>query len=234
VTRVAVLVVAGLLALMVTLEVAAVPIAERLVTRAMERCVVVESVAIASTRRPVLPRLVVGRARDVELVATGIELEGLRVERARIRSGQVVLPWAPFPPAAPPPAELELTVTEQDLATWLEARAPLGMSPVLELTPGVAAVGVAPLPARVRLEVAVRDRIVRVAPVGRVPAWFARLGLDLAFELPDDVRLDDLVVEQGRVAATLAVDAVAGVDGSGGCAGPLADRADADVAGPRP
>jgi hypothetical protein len=223
VTRV-VAVVATVLVLALAVEVVAVPVAQRLVARAMGRCLTFESVAIEAVRRPVLPRLLVGRARDVELVATGIELDGLRVERARIHSPQVVLPWAPFPPAEPPPAELELTATERDLGAWLEARAPLGLAPVVELTPGVAAVGVRALPARVRMEVAVRDRILRVAPVGRVPAWFTSLGLDLSFELPDDVRLDHLVVEEGRLAATLAVDAVAGVDGSRGCTGPLVDR----------
>jgi hypothetical protein len=220
-------VVVGLLVLALAAEAAAVPVAERLVARAMGRCVPVESVAIDAVRRPVLPRLLLGRAHDVEFVATGIELEELRVERARITSPQVLLRWAPFPPADPPPAELELTATERDLTAWLEARAPLGLTPILELTSGVAAIGVSPLPARVRVEVAVRDRVLRVAPVGRVPAWFTSLGLDLAFELPDDVRLDHLEVEDGQLAATLAVDAVAGVDGSRGCAGPLAVRPEA-------
>jgi hypothetical protein len=229
VTRMAALVVAGVLVLALALEAAAVPVAERLVARAMGRCLTFEAVAIEAVRRPVLPRLVVGRARDVQLTATGIELDGLRVEDARIRSAQVLLPWAPFPPAAPPPAALDLTATERDLGTWLSARAPLGLTPVLELTPGVAAIGVEPLPTRVRVEVEVRDRVLRVAPVGRVPAWFASLGLDLAFELPDDVRLDHLVVEQGQLAATLAVDAVAGIDGSRDCAGPLADRSEATL-----
>jgi hypothetical protein len=225
----AALVVAGLVVLALMVEAAAVPVAERLVARAMARCLTFEAVTIETVRRPVLPRLVLGRARDVELVATGIQLDGLRVEEARIDSSQVLLPWAPFPPAAAPPAELDLTVTERDLGVWLSARAPLGLSPVLELTPGVAAVGVQPLPTRVRVEVEVRDRILRVAPVGRVPTWFASLGLDLAVELPDDVRLDHLVVEQGRLAASLAVDAVAGVDGRRGCAGPLADRSEASA-----
>ena len=223
-TRVAAVVVVGVLVLALAVEAAAVPVAERLVARAMGRCLTFEAVTIDAVRRPVLPRLLTGRARDVEFVATGIELEGLRVERARIRSAQVILPWAPFPPADPPPAVLEVTATERDLEAWLQAQAPLGLAPVVELTPGVAAVGVSALPARVRVEVAVRDRVLRVAPVGRVPAWFASLGLDLAFDLPDDVRLDPLVVEAGQLAATLAVDAVAGVDGSRGCAGPLADR----------
>jgi hypothetical protein len=227
VTRVAALVLVGVLVLALAVEAAAVPVAQRLVARAMGRCLAVEAVTIAAVRRPVLPQLLLGRARDVELVATGLELDGLRVEAATIRSSQVLLPWAPFPPAAPPPAELELIATERDLGAWLEARAPFGLAPVVELTPGVAAVGVAALPARVRVEVAVRDRVLRVAPVGQVPAWFASLGLDLAFELPDDVRLDHLVIEEGRLAATVAVDAVAGVDGSRGCAGPLADRSGA-------
>lgn len=226
-TRVAMVVLVGALVLALAVEAAAVPIAQRLVARAMGRCLTFEAVTIDAVRRPVLPGLLVGRARDVELVATGIELEGLRVERARIRSAQVLLPWAPFPPADPPPAALEITANERDLEAWLQARAPLGLTPVVELTPGVAAVGVAALPARVRVEVAVRDRVLRVAPVGRVPAWFASLGLDLAFEVPEDVTLDHLVVEEGRLAATLAVDAVAGVDGSRGCVGPLADRSEA-------
>lgn len=221
-TRVAIVVLASVVVLALIAEAAAVPLARHQVARAMGRCLTFESVTIDAVRRPIVPRLLVGRAREVELVATGIELEGLRVDHARIRSAQVLLPWAPFPPADPPPAALELTATERDLQAWLQARAPLGLTPVVELTPGVAAVGVSALPTRVRVEVAVRDRVLRVAPVGRVPAWFASLGLDLAFELPDDVALEDLVVEEGRLAVTLAVDALAGVDGSDDCAGPLA------------
>lgn len=212
---------AGLLVVLLVAELAAVALATRFVSDALGRCLPFESVTVEHVRRPVVPRLLVGRARDVELVAEGVRFDDLRVERAHMVLPLALAPWAPYAPDDPPPAQLTLTASETDLGEWLDARAPLGIRPTLELTPGVAAIGLAPFPSRVRLAVEVTDAGLRLAPVGRLPGWFASLGLDLAIALPERLRVDALAVVEGALTTSLQVDVVAGVDGSAGCEGPL-------------
>lgn len=211
----------------VTVELAALPLATRAVGGALERCLTFDELEVEAIDRPVLPRLLAGRARDVEVTATGVDLDGIRVERARMELPEVGLPWAIRPPPVSE-ATLELVLAEADLQDYLADRAPFGLEPVVELTPGVAALGIEPLPARVRVEVEVRDRVLRVTPAGEVPVWFEALGMDLDVELPHDVELDRLDIRQDALLATLRVEAVASTDGSSGCPGPLGgDRPEA-------
>lgn len=216
------LVIAGglVLVLAVVVELAAVPVATRAVGAALGRCLAFDEVQVDRIGRPALPRLLLGRARDVELEASGLRLEPIRVERARLTLPEVALPWASRPP---PPAEatLEVALTEADVQDYLADQAPLGLRPVVEFSPGVAALGLEPAPARVRLEAEVRDGVVRMAPAGSTPSWFDALGLDLGFEFPDDVALDQLTFRDGALVAMVRVDVVAGVDGSTDCPGPL-------------
>jgi hypothetical protein len=206
----------------VVVELAALPVATRLVGGALERCLPFDELEVEAIDRPVSPRLLLGRARGVELEATGLRFDEIRVERARLELPEVGLPWAIRPP---PPAEstLELELSETDLQEFLAEQAPFGLQPVLELAPGVATLGIEPVPVRVRLEVEVRDGVLRVAPVGDVPDWFEALGLDGRFELPDDLDLDRLEVQQDALSATLRVEVVPGIDGTSGCPGPLGD-----------
>lgn len=214
----------------VVVELAALPIATRLVGGALERCLAIDDLEVETIDRPVLPRLLVGRARGVELTATGLHLDEIRVERARLELPEVGLPWAIRPPPGDE-ATLELELSERDLQEFLGERTPFGLEPVVELTPGVATLGIEPLPAGVRVEVEVRDRVLRVTPAGDVPDWFGALGLDLDLELPDDVELDRLDLRQDALLATLRVEVVPGIDGSEGCSGPLGDieRSDREV-----
>jgi hypothetical protein len=212
---------AAVLVVVLVVEIAALPVATRLVGSALGRCLPFDDVEVETIDRPVLPRLLVGRARGVELEATGLRLDGIRAERARLALPEVGLPWALRPP---PQAEaiLELELSERDVQDFLAEQAPFGLEPVVDLTPGVAAIGVEPLPARVRLSVEVRDGVLRVSPLGEVPRWFERLGLDLAFELPEEVGLDRLDLRQDALLAVLRVEVVPGIDGSSECTGPLA------------
>jgi hypothetical protein len=225
---------AGLAALVVVVavvvELAALPIATRLVGDALERCVAFDELEVEAIDRPVSPRLLVGRARGVELTATGLRLDEIRVERARLELPEIGLPWA-FRPPPPTEATVEVELSEPDLQAFLAERTPFGLEPIVELTPGVAALGIEPLPARVRVEVEVRERVLRVTPLAEVPDWFGSLGLDLDLELPDDVELDRVDLRRDALLATLRVEVVAGTDGSAGCPGPLGDggRTDREV-----
>jgi hypothetical protein len=226
------IVVSIVLVVAVTVEVAALPVATRVVGDALGRCLAFDELEVESVGRPVLPRLLVGRARDVEVEVSGVQSDEIRIERARLQLPVLALPWALRPPPASE-ATLHLEVSEPDLQAFLAGRAPFGLQPAIELTPGIVAVGVEPLPARVRLEVEVRDGMLRLAPVGEVPAWFELLGIDLSFEIPDEIGLDRLDVRQDALSATLRVEVVPGIDGSSGCEGPLADGGprDREVAG---
>lgn len=211
----------------VVVELAALPLATRLVGGALERCVTFDDLEVEAIDRPVVPRLLVGRARGVELTATGLRFDEIRVERARVELPEVGLPWAIRPPPRDE-ATLELDLSERDLQEYVAERTPFGLEPVVELTPGVAALGVEPLPARVRVEVEVRDRVLRVTPAGEVPDWFGALGLELDLELPDDVELDRVELRQDALSATLRVEVVPGIDGSEGCSGPLGSGGGSD------
>lgn len=202
---------ASLLGLVVVAELLALPVANRLLAGALaDRCGAYDRVEIEHVGRPASLGLLVGRARDLEVVVEGAWCEGIRIERARAEVPQVVLSWAPFKPSQLPPAQVQVVTTEADLTVWLAARAPLGIVPVLELSPGVAAMGVAGLPARLRVELEVTDGVVRIGPAGPMPAWFAALGLDLEFELPDDVLVRSLVVGDAEVTTRLEVEVVPG------------------------
>jgi len=210
----------------VIVELAALPVATRVVGSALERCLPFDELEVETIDRPVLPRLLLGRARGVELQATGLQLDEIRVERARMELPEVGLPWAIRPPPVSE-ATLELELSASDLQAFLAEQAPFGLEPVVELTPGVARLGIESFPVQVRLAIEVRDRVLRVTPVEEAPGWFGRLGLDLSYELPDDLDLDQLEIGQDALMATLRVEVVAGIDGSPGCSGPLGgDRPD--------
>jgi hypothetical protein len=210
------------LVLVVVAELAAVPLATAAVQRALDRCLPVEQVTITSVDRPVVPRLLLGRVRGAVVEAEGLELDALRVDAARIEVPLIVLPWALDDPPLDE-ATLELALTQTDLQAFLEDTSRFGLVPVLELAPGTASLGLDAFPARVRLAVEVADGTLRLAPVAPVPTWFEALDLELAFELPADLRLDELRIGDGTVAVAMRVDVIAGIDGSPGCAGPLGD-----------
>jgi hypothetical protein len=214
--------VAGVLVLLlVALELAAVPVATRLMERALSRCVAYESFALTAVSRPVLPPLLVGRAREVELHATGLVAGELRIADARLHLPEAVLPWALGDPG-PVGATLRLRVEEPDLEQALRAVTPLGLPVDLELRTDVASVGSAVLPVTLDLEVAVDpDGTVRLRPI-RGGELLERFGLAPSFTPREDVRVADLRIADGEVHGVLALDVVPGVGGGGGCEEPIA------------
>lgn len=219
--RVAAIAGALLVTALLVVELAAVPVATRLLSDALANCLEHDELTIQRVDRPAVPRLLVGRATGVEMSASGLVLGGLRVEQAQLDVPLALLPWAPGSPD-PREATLELDMFEDDLEAFLRDGAPRGLRPALDLQPGIARLGAPPLPLTVEVAVSVEDRIVRIAPAGEAPEWWDRLPIPERFELPEDLHLHDLEVHAGSVTATLVVDELPGIDGARECVGPLA------------
>lgn len=220
--RVAGIAAALVLALGLLVEIAAVPVAERVLGSALGRCLPYERVEIASVARPVTPRLLVGRARDVEVEVTGLEVQGLRLDQARLQLPVALAPYAPLAPE-PPEATLEITLRDTDVEDYLATQVPFGLQPTVRFRPGQLRVGVAAV--EVTAAVRVEDGVLTLAPGGLPPAWWSRLGLEAEVTLPEDLRVDRVELRSGEATATVRVDVVAGIDGSPGCEGPLAEAA---------
>ena len=211
--------------LLLVAELAAVPLTTRLVAGVLERCGVgTETFAVTAVDRPVVPRLLVGRARGVELTATGVTAGDLRVESARLRLPEAVLPWA-FGDPGPTAADLDLTVTEDDLEVALRAVAPLGVPVTVALDPGVLRLGAEPLPVTVDLAVELAgDGSIRIDPVAGDVALLDRLGIDAQVDLPpsDAARLTALTLADGEVSGTVRLTVVPGVGDGRACEEPIA------------
>lgn len=217
--------IAGILAgvvvvLLVVVELAAVPVAERALGQALGRCLPYETISVAHVGRPLVPGLILGRVRDVEVEVTGLEVRGLRVERTRLRLPRAYAPYAPFAPD-PPEAVLEVVLVDDDVEAALAETLPFGLEPVVRFGPGRLRVGVPPV--EVEAGVRVEDGVLLITPSGLPPSWWARLGLEGGVELPEDLRVDTVELTPGELTAQVRVDVVAGVDGSGACEGPLAE-----------
>jgi hypothetical protein len=210
-----------LVAVLILTELLAVPVATRVVGDALGRCVVHRSLTIEEIGRPVVPRLLLGRARDVVLRVEDAELEGVRVAEAVIEVPRVVLPWAPGDPP-PSPASVHLRIEEDAVAERLAELAPLGFRPSVELEDGVARVGIPTL----RLEAAVTlsvgtDGTILVEPGAGPTGWWERLGLSRQIRLPNDVRVDAVAIADAALTATLRLEELPGGDGEG-CDEPIA------------
>jgi hypothetical protein len=227
-----VVIAAGLLvALLVLAELVAVPLATRLVGDAFGRCVRHGSLTIEQVQRPVVPRLLVGRATGVVLHLEDVELDGLLVAEATVDAPQVVLPWALGDPT-PGPATVELRVEEAAVAARLAALSPLGLRPRVDLDHGVARIGVPASRLELTLSLDVDDDGALVLQPGIGPAeWWDRLGLARRIELPSDVRATGVTIDPAAVTATLELDELPGGDGEG-CEQPVAADAEVPSAGP--
>jgi hypothetical protein len=210
-----------LVALLVLAELAAVPLATRLVGDALGRCVRHGSLSIEEVQRPALPRLLVGRASGVVLRIEDVELDGLRVAEAVVEAPRVALPWA-FGDPEPGPATVHLRVEEAAVAERLGELAPLGIRPRVELDHGTVRIGVPTLRLEVSVSLAVRDDGALVLQPGLGPTdWWERIGLARELDLPDDVRAEAVTIDREAVSVTLGLDELPGADGDG-CEEPLA------------
>ena len=218
------------LLVLVVAELAAPWVAQRALQRALAPCVVAEEVAITELARPLVPQLVLGRARDVEVVATGVRFGDLRVEQVNVALPVVALPWG-FPPSGPmPAARVEARVTATDARAQLWAVTPFGLRPTLRFEGGEVVIGAPGLGLDARFVPTVAPDRVALVPALGVPSWWTSLGLALAVELPDGVRIDQIDVGEGlvRIRGTVVLDAVE--TGTGGvCEEPIAGTAVAQL-----
>ncbi len=165
----------------------------------------VTDVELVAVGRPAVAGLLVGRLRDVELVATDVTGGSLRMERLTVAATELDLGWGPKT-EDPPPATVRLRVTEADLRSAIEARLPVDVRLVLELSPGTATLGVEPIPVQLEVEAEVSDGVLRIAPAGRLPAWFASVGLDFEVPLPQELSIESVRLEDGAAVAELRAD----------------------------
>lgn len=228
-TRARVLVGVGvLLALLLAAELVAPRLAQRALERALAPCVVAEGVEVTALARPVLPGLVVGRVRAAEVVATGVQLGELRVERIEVALTDAPLPWSWRSGAAAPPVEVLALVTAPDAREALWAVAPLGLRPTLRLEGGEVVIGAPGLGIDVRLAPVVEVGRIALVPALGPPGWWTALGLALATDLPDGVVVSRLDVGEGRVQLEGSVDLDAlgvGAGQGGGCPAPVVGAA---------
>lgn len=215
---------AGLvLALLLVAELAAPSLAQRALHRALSPCVVAEEVAITELSRPLLPQILVGRVRDVEVVATGVHLGELRVEEVSVALPVVALPWRLGGVEALPPARVQARITAADARAQLWAVTPFGLQPTLALEDGEVVIGAPGLGLDARFVPTVAPELVALVPAFGPPSWWTSLGVALVVELPDGVRIDRIDVDQGliRITGSVALDSVdAGTGGT--CEEPIA------------
>lgn len=205
--KVALALLGGIAALLLLVELAVVPIGDRLLARELEEAdLVVAEVSITDIRRPAVFGFAAGQLQDVEVVASGLQMGDFRIDEARVDARRIELGWGPADASDEPPADVTLRATAPDLRAGLAERTPLDLEPILELRPGTAELGLEAVPATIELEIEVTDRVLRVAPAGGLPDWLLELGLDLEFELPEQLAIDHVRIDDGAVVATLQVD----------------------------
>ncbi|MEX1162349.1 MAG: LmeA family phospholipid-binding protein [Nitriliruptor sp.] len=210
--------------LLLALELAAVPIATRVIGAVAARCVVSEHLELTAVDRPVLPRLLTGRARGVELRAEGVQAGELRIAEAHLDLPEALLPWAIGDPD-PVPAVLTLRVTERDVQRALRAALPLRLPVEVTLDPDVATVGAAGVSLEVELALEVAaDGTVTVRPGGGA-GFLDRLGLATSFPPSDDVHVTAIDIGDGELSGVLELAVVPGLGDGEGCAEPLASGA---------
>lgn len=213
--------VAGLVVLLLGAEVAAVPLASRLLSDAAARCVRHDSLQVTAVDRPVLPGLVLGRATGVELEATGLRIGDLRVDRAQLTLPEVTLPWAPGE-AEVLEAELAATVTEADVADLLRAATRLPLPVIVRLDDDLAQLGARGIPLTVDLRLVVTaDGDVELTPVAGEVELLERLGLQLTLDPGDQVTITELRLADGELAGRADLEVVPGLSDGQGCEEPL-------------
>jgi hypothetical protein len=216
-------VVGVLVALLLVAEALALPVATRLIGRVLDRCVTTETFAVTAVERPAVPRLLLGRARDVELAATGVHLGRLRIDGAELALPEAYLPWAVRVPPTPPEAELRLSIGEDDLERAVRDLIPLGLPVTVSLEPGVARLGAPGTPVTVDLAVAAGgDGGLRVRPVAGDTQLWERLGVEAALRPVDGAEVREVTIGDGVLTGEVALAAVPGVGDGRGCDRPLA------------
>jgi hypothetical protein len=217
VSRRAAVVVGAVALLLVALELLAAPLATRAVDRALTRCVAYDELELTRIGRPVLPRLLLGRARDVELRAEGLRVEPLRVEEVTLAVPRVVLPWAAGAGDEPVAGDLRLRILERDLEVAVRELLPVAVPVGVALERDLVRLSAPLLPVALELRVeAEPDGAVRLTP-SRGGELLDRLGLAPRLAPTASVRVTEVVVDRGEVSGEVALAEVPGFGGGEGC-----------------
>lgn len=212
---------AGLIALLVVLELAAVPVATAVIGRVVARCVDYASFEVAAVDRPVVPRLLLGRARGVELRATDLAAGPFRVAEAQLHLPEAVLPWAVGGDDEVATATLTVRAEEAAVEDALAEVVPFGVPIEVELHDGFATLGSPVLPFDLDVEARVDDDgTVRLRPV-RGGELLERIGIAASYDASATARMTALDVGEGELRAAAAFEVVPGVGGGGACEEPL-------------
>lgn len=229
-SRRAVVAVAAVGVALVALELLAVPVATRMIDRALRQCVAYDELELTAVGRPVLPGLLVGRARDVELRASGVTIDELRLEEVELVVPDAVLPWAIAGGDEPVAGDLRLRLLERDVEQALRAALPVAVPVRVELGRDVISLSAPLLPVTLDLRLDVdADGAVLLVP-SRGGALLDRIGLAPRFRSPPDTEVTEIVVDRGEVAGAVALADVPGFGGGEGCEEPISLSAGA-VAG---
>lgn len=209
------------LAVLLVLELAAVPFATPILSAAVARCVEHERLEVMAVDRPVLPKLLLGRVSGVELRAEGVTVDELRIDRAHLDLPDAVLPWAISAPE-PAPATLSLRVTAVDLEAAVRSRMPLGLPVRVRLERGLVVLGAPGVPVELELAVDLApDGTVRVRPQGGSDL-LERLGIGQRFVPAAGAQVLAVDIGDDEVTGRVALDVVPGLGDGGACAPPLA------------
>lgn len=212
---------AALAAVLVIAELTAVPLASRLLSDAAARCIRHETFEVTEVDRPVLPRLVLGRARDVEVVATGLRVGELRVDRAELSVPEATLPWAPGEPGTLD-GQLTVTLSEGDVTAFVRSLVPVPLPVTVVLDGDLIQLGALGVPLTVDLSLAVTaDGTVDLAPVAGDVELLERLGLQLELDPGDQVQITELLLADGQLAGSADLRVVPGLSDGQGCDEPL-------------
>jgi hypothetical protein len=222
----AVLVVVGVLGL----ELAATSLVSRSVRSAVEERVEVDELEVTSVSRPAVLGFLQGEVRDVHITASGVRVgDDLRIDRVDAR-----LPSAPVGVGPVPESLLvigDVRIVEDDLESYLVARAPDLARPTLAITPDGLEIGDERVPFGLEAIVVIgATGDLRLIPTLGDPRLWSSLGLELQVEVPREIQIlavrfgDGDVVVSGRAEIRI-VDQVgsAGTLGGGGEA-PMAGR----------
>ncbi len=209
--------VGGLVALLLVIELAAVPLARGLLSDALARCVPHRDLQVADVERPVLPGLLTGSIDDVVLTARDLEVGELAIERARLELETAPLPWSD----ASSRGLLAVTVLEDALADLAASQLPFGVRPEVEIAVGGVEVGVPVVDVSARIELEVVDGQLVVSARDTLPDWWDDAGLPTELTVPSELEIEELTLQAGEVAATAQVEVVPGLAGDG--CGPLPD-----------